>query len=307
MKKRILGLLVLCLVIALVTGCGNTNNSSNGATRNRVMYQSNERDEALEQIEILTAYDDILESKSLDSKKIGKVYMGEIYTVISITEDNGKWIEIETAHKLHGYILWDDTLMKMLSKSDTTNTVSNTTIDNNENNQVQNPTTNNGNENNQVQNTSQQNTQSSNTTVSISKQNALKSAKSYLSFMAFSKEGLIEQLEYEKYPHEDAVYAAENCGADWNEQALKSAKSYLKTSAFSYSGLIEQLEYEGYTSEQAIYGVNNCGANWNEQAVKSAKSYLSFSAFSHDGLVEQLEYEGFTHEQAEYGVTQNGL
>ena len=55
--------------------------------------------------------------------------------------------------------------------------------------------------------------------------NALLSAKAYLSFTAFSYDGLIEQLEYEKYSNEDAVYAADNCGADWNEQALQSALS----------------------------------------------------------------------------------
>ena len=131
---------------------------------------------------------------------------------------------------------------------------------------------------------------------------ALKKALSYLSVSAFSKQGLIEQLEYEGFSHSEAEAAAENCGADWNEQALKKAKSYLNVSAFSYSGLVEQLEYEGFTSAQAGYGVDNCGADWYEQAVEKAKSYLKYSSFSRTQLIEQLEYEGFTHAQAEYGV-----
>lgn len=89
--------------------------------------------------------------------------------------------------------------------------------------------------------------------------NALNQALSYLSFSAFSYQGLIEQLEYEKYTHEDAVFAADNCGADWNEQAVKKAKSYLEFSSFSREGLIEQLEYEGFTHEQAIYGAEQNG------------------------------------------------
>jgi len=141
-----------------------------------------------------------------------------------------------------------------------------------------------------------------NSNTTIGQKNALKSAKSYLTHSSFSYQGLIDQLEYEKYDHEDAVYAVENCGADWNEQALKSAKSYLTHSSFSYQGLIDQLEYEKYTGEQAIYGVNNCSADWNEQAAKSAKSYLAHSSFSRDSLIGQLEYEKFTHEQAIYGV-----
>ena len=142
--------------------------------------------------------------------------------------------------------------------------------------------------------------------MTMGQKNALQSAKDYLSFSAFSYEGLIEQLEYEQYSHEDAVFAADNCGADWFEQALDSALSYLSFSAFSYTGLIEQLEYEGFTTEQATYAADNCNADWNEQAAECAKSYLSFSSFSRDGLIEQLEYEGFTNDQAVYGVTANG-
>lgn len=140
-----------------------------------------------------------------------------------------------------------------------------------------------------------------------SERNALNSAKSYLSFSAFSYSGLIRQLEYEGYTNAEATYAANNCGADWNAQALKSAKSYLSFSAFSYSGLIGQLQYEGFTSSQAAYGVDNCGANWNEQAAKCAASYLSIMSFSRDDLIGQLQYEGFTYAQAVYGVEANGL
>ena len=143
-------------------------------------------------------------------------------------------------------------------------------------------------------------------TATSGQSNALKSAKNYLNVMAFSYTGLIEQLEYEGYTNAEAVYAVDNCGANWNQQALKSAKNYLNTMAFSYSGLVEQLEYEGFTNAQATYGVNNCGANWNEQAAKSAANYLEMMAFSRDELISQLEYEGFTHEQAVYGAEANG-
>lgn len=89
--------------------------------------------------------------------------------------------------------------------------------------------------------------------------NALKTARNYLKLSPFSYEGLVSQLEFEKYTHEEAVYAADNCGADWNEQAKKSAASYLDYSSFSRDGLIEQLEYEGFTHEQAVYGVEQNG------------------------------------------------
>lgn len=93
----------------------------------------------------------------------------------------------------------------------------------------------------------------------LGERNALASAESYLSFTAFSRSGLIKQLEYEGYTESEALYAVENCGADWYEQAAKSAESYLSHMSFSRSGLIKQLEYEGFTHEQAEYGVKAVG------------------------------------------------
>ena len=141
----------------------------------------------------------------------------------------------------------------------------------------------------------------------INQKNVMKRAKDYLSLMAFSYTGLIEQLEYEQFSHEDAVWAADNCNADWSEQALIKAKDYLDNMAFSYTGLIDQLEYEGFTSEQATYGADNCGADWFKQAEIRAKDYLDNMAFSREGLIDQLEYEGFTTDQATHGVNATGL
>ena len=95
--------------------------------------------------------------------------------------------------------------------------------------------------------------------LTMGQRNALKAAENYLRFTAFSYEGLISQLEFEQYSREDAVYAVDHCGADWNEQALKAAKNYLDFTAFSYEGLIDQLVFEGFTNEQAIYGVEQNG------------------------------------------------
>lgn len=98
--------------------------------------------------------------------------------------------------------------------------------------------------------------QSSGHTPTSGEKNALQSAKDYLKFMAFSYEGLIDQLEYEGYSYSEAKYAVDNCGADWYEQAVKCAESYLEYMSFSRSDLIDQLEYEGFTHDQAVYGVD---------------------------------------------------
>ena len=138
--------------------------------------------------------------------------------------------------------------------------------------------------------------------VSVEFENALKDAYSYLRSSSFSKEGLIHQLEYEKYSKAAAEYAVNNCSANWNEQALECAKSYLRGSGFSKKGLLKQLVFEKFTESEAAYGVSNCGANWNEQAVKTAQSYLQNSSFSKQELINQLVYEGFTQAEAQYGA-----
>ncbi len=97
------------------------------------------------------------------------------------------------------------------------------------------------------------------TTLSTSQLNALKKAASYLKYTSFSYESLIEQLEFEKFSHEDSVFAVDHCGANWNEQAAKKAQSYLKYSSFSRDRLIDQLMFEGFSYEQAEYGVNQTG------------------------------------------------
>lgn len=99
----------------------------------------------------------------------------------------------------------------------------------------------------------------SSNTVPLEYQNALSKARDYLDYTAFSYSGLINQLEYEQFSTESATYAADNCGADWNEQAAKKAQDYLDFSSFSRQGLIDQLLFEGFTQVQAEYGVTAVG------------------------------------------------
>lgn len=93
----------------------------------------------------------------------------------------------------------------------------------------------------------------------VAQQNAIESAQSYLAFAGFSRSGLIEQLEFEKYSKADATLAVDSLGADWKAEAAESAKSYLNLTSFSRSGLIEQLEFEGFTHAESVYGVTQAG------------------------------------------------
>ncbi|TDW31160.1 Ltp family lipoprotein [Cryobacterium psychrophilum] len=93
----------------------------------------------------------------------------------------------------------------------------------------------------------------------VSQQNALRSSASYLDYSAFSRSGLIGQLEFEGFSTEDATWGVDRVTVDWNEQAAASAKSYLEYTSFSRSGLVDQLVFEGFTAEQAEYGVSQTG------------------------------------------------
>jgi colicin import membrane protein len=93
----------------------------------------------------------------------------------------------------------------------------------------------------------------------VSQENARESAEDYLDMTAFSRSGLIEQLEFEGYSTKDATYGVDSLNADWKAQAAESAQAYLDMTSFSRDGLIEQLVFEGYTREQAEHGVSKTG------------------------------------------------
>jgi len=84
--------------------------------------------------------------------------------------------------------------------------------------------------------------------------NAVRTAEKYLGSVAFSRKGLIDQLEYEGHSAADATHAVDHIDVDWYEQAALKAKQYLDSQSVSRSGLIEQLLYEGFTRAQSTRG-----------------------------------------------------
>jgi Host cell surface-exposed lipoprotein len=98
--------------------------------------------------------------------------------------------------------------------------------------------------------------------MTTAQQNAVDSAHQYLSFEAFSKKGLIQQLSSsagDGYPRSVAVWAVNHIRVNWNQQAVKSARNYLSIESFSRNGLVQQLSSsagDGFTLAQAEYGVS---------------------------------------------------
>lgn len=96
--------------------------------------------------------------------------------------------------------------------------------------------------------------------------NAVRSAKQYLSFQSFSREGLIRQLSSDAgdgYELADATVAVDSLNIDYNNQAVKSANQYLQLQGFSCDGLIQQLSSsagDSYTISQATFGAQQTNA-----------------------------------------------
>lgn len=96
-------------------------------------------------------------------------------------------------------------------------------------------------------------------TYTVAQQNAIDKAQSYLSFTAFSRKGLIEQLKFDKFTTAEATFGVDHAGANWNDQAVAKAKSYLDMTSFSRGSLIDQLVFDGFTQAQAAHGVTGAG------------------------------------------------
>jgi len=96
-------------------------------------------------------------------------------------------------------------------------------------------------------------------------QNAINSAKQYLEFQAFSKQGLIDQLASsygDGYSVSVATAAVNSLRVDWNAEAVLAAKQYLRNQSFSCQGLIQQLSSsfgDKFTLAQAQYAAQKIG------------------------------------------------
>ena len=88
---------------------------------------------------------------------------------------------------------------------------------------------------------------------------AFMAAKLLMSEMPYSHAGMVAALEGQGHGHDDAVYAADKLGVDWNAKAAEMAAQYLETMEFTREDLVDQLQYEGFTREQADFGANAVG------------------------------------------------
>jgi hypothetical protein len=93
--------------------------------------------------------------------------------------------------------------------------------------------------------------------MTLSQEQAFHKAEDYLRFMAFSRQQLIGQLEFDKFSRKDAVFAVDHVEVNWNDQAAKKAENYLQLSHYSKPGLVNQLIVgDHFTKAQATHGAD---------------------------------------------------
>jgi len=122
---------------------------------------------------------------------------------------------------------------------------------------------------------------------------------------------VLEDLpEYGEFTETEVRYAADNCGADWNQEAIICAQNWLERGdGYSPQELIEVVEeISKFTREQAVYGVENCGVDWKDEALKVAKYFLETKmGYSHSAMIKVLVGDyGFTEAQAKYAADNCG-
>ena len=91
-----------------------------------------------------------------------------------------------------------------------------------------------------------------------SQQSAIQRAQDNLSSGEhFSYQGLIDQLEFDKFSADEAAFAVNHITVDWNQQAAGKAQDYMNSiGGFSCGSLVSQLEFDKFTPAQAQYGAN---------------------------------------------------
>jgi hypothetical protein len=102
-------------------------------------------------------------------------------------------------------------------------------------------------------------------TLTQQQKSAAEEGQEYLSTMAFSQQGLIDQLDSPDgggYSVNDATVAVDSLTVNWNAEAVQAANEYLATQPFSCNDLIQQLDSPDgseFTVAQATYGAQQAG------------------------------------------------
>ena len=114
----------------------------------------------------------------------------------------------------------------------------------------------------------------------------------------YSRSSMINHIELNGFTHEESVYAADNCDANWNRNALLKARNLIRNN-YSRSEVLYFLENDYlFTHEEAVYGTDNSGASWGNNALNRIKNYTA----SRLRIISYLTDYGFTESEINYAI-----
>jgi len=101
-KKKIVLIIIMSIITVSMIGVLIYRNYDKDG---EVIVQSNDRDESVEQVEVTNDFINIRSENDSQSEALGKVYKGELYTVLDKKEDEYYvWCLIKTNNDIEGYI-----------------------------------------------------------------------------------------------------------------------------------------------------------------------------------------------------------
>ena len=119
-KSKILLIVVLLIAVMLGIVVGSQNKEPK---KEETIVQSNEKNNSVDQIEIITEYINIRKSKDITSEILGKVKKGEIYTILENNETSQyKWIKIKTKNGIEGYVSGQEGYVKIIKAENKSST-----------------------------------------------------------------------------------------------------------------------------------------------------------------------------------------
>lgn len=102
-KKKIILIIILSVITIVLSGLLVYRNMNN--EEKEVIVQSNDRDETKKQFKVTNDYINIRTEADTKTAILGKVYKGEIYTILDEVEDEYYfWYLIETNNGIKGYV-----------------------------------------------------------------------------------------------------------------------------------------------------------------------------------------------------------
>ena len=146
------------------------------------------------------------------------------------------------------------------------------------------------------------------------KENAIKVVKSYGGTKQYAMDYLskVEMYEYlisesQMFTIEEAQYAVDNAGIDWETNALGKVRLENNDLLASESKIetYNHLILDGFTIEEAQYAVDNAGVDWKTNALHAAEHHNMLHKFSLSKaeIYNYLTFNcKFTTEEAQYAI-----